>query len=114
MTQSEKLEALLNRAVSNGWKVEGEFKHIRKTLDDELIVTFTYKHRDFIHSAASIIIDHEFAKALFGNEMYWTAHPGKSGYKRNEFEIPAYKMHLQQAVIAPDPIDYMYKEVFGK
>lgn len=111
MTQSEKLEALIERTVSKGWIVEGEFKHIRSTLDDELIVTFSYRNRDFVRSATSIIFDHDFARTLFGNGI------GGSYYKLNDpkrTERKLWEHMLQQAVIADSPIDYMYKEVFEK
>lgn len=119
MTQSEKLEALVERAISKGWNVEGEFKHIHSTLDDELIVTFSYRNRYFVYSATSIIFNHDFANALFGGHTDPDIFPPSSiglnqAYRISGWKYHLWKYHLQQAVIADNPIDYMYKEVFEK
>lgn len=114
MTQSEKLKALIERAILKGWNVEGEFEHIRPTLDDELIVTFSYRNRGFVHSVTSIIFNHDFARALFGKQIDPDIFPPSSIGLNQAYRNSGWQHHLQQAVIADSPIDYMYKEVLEK
>jgi hypothetical protein len=135
VTQSEKLEALITRAIANDFQVEGDLKHIRPSLDDELLVTFTYRNRDFTNSAYFFLFNHDFAKALFGEEKYlfgdiitedtnpfdrgiWFTQAKIKELKPISYnwdiELESWQYHLQQAVIADNPIDYMYDEVFGK
>lgn len=54
----------------------------------------------------AIIFNHDFAKALWGGEIQVV--PADPYTRVN------WKYHLQQMVIADDPIDYAYEAVFGK
>lgn len=49
-------------------------------------------------SINDVLFDHGFAKAVWDDTKWWIALPGKSGEKRQEVEIPAWKMHLQQII----------------
>jgi len=48
----------------------------------------------------SIIFSHEFAKALFGEDLIYDC----CGY-----QFPIWEHHLQQMVIEPDPLKYLEK-----
>lgn len=101
MTQSEKLQSLLQKAVDNGWDEFGhkgvyKIAHYYPTIYGTIYVCtpYTDKHtyKEFrTQSSSQIIFNHDFAKALFGED---------------------WKIHIQKAVISEVPIDYLYKAVF--
>jgi hypothetical protein len=129
MTQAEKLEALVRKAIEGGWDM---FQHRKHSIPPWYIVaggqmptpkvveTWVPKDsllicgwEDYYFVWEHVIFNHQFARALFGEKS--VAHSGimKSGKFTNPQPYSAYKLHLQQAVISDDPIDYMYKIVFG-
>lgn len=147
MTQAEKLEALIQKAVDGGWKPGWSTDILNFKLQSSLVteeITLSWNYRPewakddnnycYTVSLASIIFDHDFARALFpedityvhsGYERYakgrdvqsWLG-PAKEAIKDDDFMTGAIsyttsQYHLQQAVISKDPIGYMYKEVFG-
>lgn len=63
----------------------------------------------------SVIFDHDFAKALWGEDKQLveskTYHLTKSGYKERRQFIEAWQYHLQQMVIADDPIKYLGENI---
>lgn len=102
MTQAEKLEALVQRAMQNGW----DFRTYSYEGRDEWPTFYLDSEQ---YSPADILFDLGFARALFGSKIgnYLNKVLG-------EVVDPEWKYHLQQAVISKDPIDYYYKEVFGR
>lgn len=111
MTQAEKMEALVQRAIERGFK---HWSFSNALPGKELDVA-----ADGGVSEYDILFNHDFARALFGEdkiEVYgglWT----KGIPKPTTIElhqVDAYLHHLQQAVISKDPIDYMYKVVFNE
>jgi hypothetical protein len=101
MTNTEKLVLLVQRARSNGW-------------DMTVYADWAQGTTSLVHGTNwyQLIFNHDFARALFGDEdalvsnnSYGAGHTGTG---------PAWKMHLQQAVISDDPIDYMYSVVFDE
>lgn len=118
MTQVEKLEALVRRAVENDYKPQN-FAWIpedEKVLLDYWLTADNYK---------AVIFNHDFARALFPLEGFRVSpradipntptHNGSAGVmKVNSRAIKgSWQYHLQQAVVSDDPIGYMYKVVFG-
>ena len=77
-------------------------------------------------SIERIIFSHDFAKALWGDQIV-TDLENKYDYLGNpnaviptdhepsgtDYDYPVWMWHLQQAVVSEDPVSYMYKAVFG-
>lgn len=112
MTDQEKLEALLQKAIDGGWELPHEAYDwevrpndmIRFTsIDDE-----TQDPGTWYMPLEQLIFNHEFAKALFGDEPGLGAIPGYID------DAPNWQYHLMLAVVSDNPIDYMYQAVFGK
>lgn len=124
MTQSEKLQKLVDQSISNGYE-----KFIHVNLKDQKMadrfeatqfqVTWFVRggYPKFVQDTYSLIFNHDFAKALF---------PGMITFPKAQFDtldgerfieyaggMDAWQHHLQQAVISEDPISYMYEQVFG-
>lgn len=106
MTQPEKLEALIERAIKCGFVGNRFFYHRGSKL----------KYYPDI-SVNDLIFNHDFAKSLWGEEklsrddLHAVKKEGDIFYSVDL--IPVFQYRLQQAVISDEPIDYMYKEVFG-
>lgn len=128
LTQSQKLEKLIQKAINGGWNLH----------TDELKLwdssRWLPKDRAFniadaaihTHCLKEVIFNHDFAKALFGEEKKVSpAEASMLGYStggkfdrgsNSAFQViinKGWKAHLQQAVISEDPISYMYKVVFS-
>lgn len=62
------------------------------------------------HTVAELIYNHDFAKAFWGeSSWYFTENSIWSAHTNNQYlaELPAWQYHLQQMVIADDPIKYL-------
>jgi hypothetical protein len=109
MNKSEVLEKAIQKAIDAGWSPTMDVS--RKWRVDDILNWYNLgpwavRLEDDINYL-KFIFNHDFAKALWSEELWWTAHPGKSGESRREYELPAWQMHLQQMVIAEDPIVYL-------
>lgn len=135
MTQAEKLEALVRRAIENGWRpssLEFKLSEVRtrfpfhgllvgfKTKQASATI-FGYNWEPIEIPVSELIFNHEFARALFGEEQRYClnpdcfqekSHPNGSCDIGYGFDLHAFEFHLQQAVISKDPIGYMYGAVF--
>ena len=111
MTDAQKLQALITRAIEGGFDLgkcgrEMNFEHFLKGSDRDIYFSPVIAMKGYSYG---VIFNHQFAKALFGEErMPWVAsdlrqHPPLEWH-----------YHLQQMVIADNPIDYMYGVVFNK
>lgn len=100
MTDAQKLEALIQRAI------EGEFNfdHWRRR---NRLAEGEKPNGDV---ETSLIFNHDFARALFGDT--WTSENCQE-VSYEEMDYKPWEYHLQQAVISDNPIDYMYQAVFG-
>lgn len=107
-TSTQKLEALVKRAIEKGWSPSMDASR-PWTVEDVLgwynMLTISRAWDE--DNWKKFIFSHDFARALFGEEMVAKKYP------MCEHSKPAYQYNLQQAVISDDPIDYMYKAVFG-
>lgn len=121
MTQAEKLEALVRKAAGQSWVYPG--KEIGLDLDRDMRFSdnrMIWTGDDW-WSWQEIIFNHGFARALFGdgpNCAYCgfgphMMHPRPCIEGSNIWPY-LWEHHLQQAVVSDDPIDYMYKAVFGE
>lgn len=117
MTQSEKLEALIKKAIDDGWA--GTLAENVSSVADEDIELLTEAWRNIYHlEPTSFIFNHDFAKALWGELpmlQFWQEENlytrGHTTYAKPSFDVRAWQYHLQQMVISEDPIDYMYYHV---
>ncbi|SRR5216117_2653137 len=109
MTSQEKIERLMEKAMQNGW--DGSLKGI-VIGKGESARTATY----------NLIFNHNFARALFGEEErkdpVFVPKEQRRGSKftGDAFEIvtkKSWSRHLQEAVVSADPVSCMYKAVFG-
>lgn len=129
MTDAQKLEALVRRAIDNGWP------WVIKPMPDAIICVMPadlkkeskgYLMRDLAW-APPFLYHHDFARALFGDDFdeskaQYIPFTGESEhpddfadwYGKAHYDGPTYQYRLMMAVIAPNPIDYMYKAVFGE
>lgn len=120
MTDAQKLEALVRRAVEGGTDIAlviPELKGIESTGAAAIAAYLLINNRvyQFLHS-------HEVARALFGEETICIncgqvhAHPDGICDIGYGFELESFEYHLQQAIILPTPseqIDYFYRAVFN-
>lgn len=82
MEKTEILQKAMEKAVNNGVK--------KMTLNVD-----------------PIIFSHDFAKAFFGEETKLAALITLRGVVKPAEEIPHWKIHLQEMVIAEEPLEYL-------
>lgn len=113
LSDVEMLEALMLKAVEDSYMIP-----------DWILTELKYNNWDFLASERVwpvVIFSHDFARALFGEaEMVLTESGDWITKVENESvrhqwcigTLLAFQYHLQQAVIADNPIKYMYEAVF--
>lgn len=112
MTPSQKLTTVLEYAVKKGFTFLSED-------EPEIIISSVKSETHNISCVYQIIFDHDFAKAVYGDEKTktstcWGCNTGEVQRRHQacqcRYEI-AWKHHLQNQVLSPDPIDYLYQFV---
>lgn len=115
MTQAAKLEALVRRAVECGLK--GPIPYANLDADTKYTFIRSEGLVEVLTAPKPIsqrwlfgIFNHDFARALFGEE------PCEFDSMMIVMQSPPVEWiyHLQRAVISDNPMDYMYKAVFGE
>ena len=119
MNSKEILEKAITKAIDGGWDIfETENRQIEvfevtyEQLEDEGSYYADAPHpgmfidirRNGYFSVEELIFNHDFAKALWGEE--W---PINQAFKR--LGMPWWKENLQQMVLAPDPIKYLGENI---
>lgn len=101
----------MTRAINGGWKHWSEFPECWLYDEDEDV--FRDPDRG-TYQIEAIIFNHDFAKALWGtgdtpNKLYWDRKyaSGTGGPEYDAFDGELWEFHLQQMVIAPDPLKYL-------
>jgi len=113
----EILEKAIKKAIDGGWKPFAYMglSQTVKTVEDAKFY-FDDNHGDY--AVNNIIWRHDFAKALWGEELIQypeedphtvTARMGRT-YARTD-ELWVWQYHLQQIVIADDPIKYLGENI---
>lgn len=109
MTNQQILEKAIQKAIGGGWKalqlngaehwLEATPEH--RTEDVRMMIVIGSKTHS--ESFRNTIYDHDFAKALWGEEMQ------NHEFRKKAFGEyrPAWQGHLMQMVIAEDPIKYL-------
>lgn len=115
MTNSDKLQKLIERAIENGWQ-DNNWTTIRWLPEDypKNIAEAAFG----MHRVNELIFNHDFAKVLWSEEPHYI-HGGyfhEKDWHKDNVPMPInyshWQYHLQQMVIADDPIDYIYCAVF--
>ena len=105
MTDREILKKAIQKAIDGGWVNEERFSPIE-------VEGYVFLHRPetphFVEVPRVLIYNHDFAKALWGsfNDNL------EDGMPKLTFQDPReladkWQYHLQQMVIAPNPIEYL-------
>lgn len=109
MTNQEILTKAIQLAIAGGWEAAGlNTPYARKNYTVKDIVDhFTDEATEY--STNDIIFNHDFAKALWGESRNLT--PEESTDYRGQWQTLDWQYHLQQMVLADDPIVYLGKHL---
>lgn len=121
MTQEEKLEALMQRAVDGGYRLSDKVPPKDKLRSVRLSMS-SYPTQEVIRIVSSagfiltlsfhrVIFSKDFARALFGDTETKDHYGGEVEFY--DFGGKDFQYHLMVAGISDDPIGYLYREVFG-
>ena len=115
MTDRQILEKAMNKAVDSGWDIKSYFNRLGY-YPDTTPREFSINN---IQAIYYLIFNHDFAKALWGDEENKSPLEANIGGKMGGsfdaggakmFEVTTklgWKHHLQMMVIADDPIEYL-------
>lgn len=103
MNKLEMLKGAMQKASDRGWDDEG-YKSIEVA---GAIFVYQPDMPHILYEPDFIIFNHDFAKALWGEENIVTSRVEVSRDKTVEGVRPAWKAHLTFMVIAEDPIQYL-------
>lgn len=95
MTDSEKLQAIIATAIEQGWlyvMTDATSEYIANRLMEQ---GWEYNY----------LFNHEFAKAYWGEETLSPLYADLENLSQPDY---AWEYHLQQCVIAENPIEYYY------
>lgn len=105
MTDQQILEKAIQRAIDGGWDAKGlggaeawtDYPRALKAM-----AIYTLLNEGAGDGYLLFIFNHDFAKALWGDVL--------TGYDMDGLQEP-WKFHLQQMVIADDPIAYLGENI---
>jgi hypothetical protein len=108
------LAKAIDKAVDNGFMVdvlEATKPETIKIVKNQL--KYIHADQDSDTDPESLIFDHDFAKALWGEDILFSNPEGKGyiGAKGIVLSGHAYQYHLQQMVLSEDPIAYLAKYI---
>lgn len=113
MTNQQILTKAIQKAIDGGWSPIGLPKEAVISFDiydDVIDFHFAERIKDYRRQVTETIFNHEFCKALWGEDL-------THGFKGNtlgqiqQYHQPAWQYHLQQMVIAEDPIKYLGEHI---
>ncbi len=110
LSDGEMLEALIRKVYPEALNIRIALGNDR--YEDEPAIVFYPKPGKTIpgivyDSFRDMLFDHDFARALFGEERRSSRPTGFGSYQEWNYQ-------LMQAVISDNPILYMYNAVYGK
>lgn len=112
MSDREILQKAIVLAAANGLEYLLGLKHyphddyVVSDLGDGAFQLGMDGHVDFF-KYRELIFDHDFAEALWGRSYQHTCDRHYNLKDCQDHLLPAYKWHLQQMVISPNPIKYL-------
>lgn len=123
MDKKDVLERAITKAIAGGYKPDGitEMKSYKPTIRNgqAWVRWFNDSGQEVIQDLEHVIFNHDFAKAIWGD--FTATHNGtdissatdwsKHIDDRVVIKQMGYKYHLQQMVIADDPIKYLGKHL---
>lgn len=105
MNDKEILEKAIKKAIEGGWKPNMKFVFQTAPRHD------AYEPNSFtLELPQSLIFNPQFAKALWGDWPQLMKDVVPKGVK-SVTDKPAWQYHLQNMVIAPDPIEYLGENI---
>lgn len=112
MTNKQILETAIQKAIDGGWSKADKFRVVEPRGYDGLIVEWRWNDDSVRYDPpTSFIYNHDFAKALWSPTIFMTKPGARDSMWSEEEMIPAWQHHLQQMVIAPDPIKYLGENI---
>lgn len=126
MTQSEKLQKVIERAVKNGWLeknakllLDEDGDHYREVCVDCGAIAICIDHNHYFNSIEELILNHDFAKAYFGEKLHFQSVSDLAGDHYDchddcecagQLVQPAWQYYLQQLALIPpsERIDYLF------
>ncbi len=103
MTNSQQiLEKAIQKAMDNGW---------RSPLPRAEMLASYIDGGDDYYQLEPLIYNHDFAKALWGEEPAYGWSGDVVPKKPDETAEPLWQYHLQRMVIADDPIEYLGENI---
>lgn len=121
-TNQEILTKAIEKAIAGGWNKFGKKTADWRVLDNEADNTFpgyeikfTDKKYHWFCTSNDIIFNHDFAKTLWGHELYvWKEEPedyNNDQSPSHDVYRLGWQYHLQQMVVADDPIKYLGENI---
>ncbi len=128
MTHQEILEKAIQKAIEGGWNPLNFRSSIDKRYKGLKVLEVSYYDSGILlfweagqgssvirgdvllgYSNFDIVFDHEFAKALWGedNQNWHTFSIGPNESEATSKPLPSWQRHLQHMVISLDPIAYL-------
>jgi hypothetical protein len=107
MSNEQILTAAIDKALDNGWQATGWWLNVFRTYKYQNHLSEWSSPTDTVHVFA-LIFDHDFAKALWGEEdilLEYQLPP--ASHVTDRFIMESWQYHLQRMVIAEDPIKYL-------
>jgi len=116
MNDTEKLKAVLEKAIKGGWRPE-DFEGMSEdkfafSISKEVnrvvwsFVLFSGKEKSTSESSVyGVLFSHDFAKAFFDAGFFCCS------ICEDRYNISLWQYHLQQAVLSEHPLDYYYNHL---
>lgn len=122
MTNQQILTRAIKKAIKNGWTVndwtdcndfEWNVEGSDYEGDDSVFMHFTGLGEEFWFNLGNLILDHDFAKALWGTEPNRPINVNTRRWTVNEIMRGQanWLYHLQEIVMAEDPMKYLGENI---
>lgn len=107
MTNQEILEKARKKALVNGWKPKFYVVYTIKDATEPIVESAAAQELEW-RNIAPVLFEKDFAKALWGEELITS---GSDSLDDSYWELESWQYHLQQMVIADDPIKYLGENI---
>lgn len=111
MNRQDILREATRKAIKNGWKgspIIDNVKHYQKLATSKIQVDTIYGE-SWYELVLLYLPPHDFAKALWGKNPMWSNDP--MGAYNDSPKEENWQHHLQQMVVAEDPIKYLGENI---